>query len=74
MHTVKIGLTEAGRGYVTLDGKDVETVAVAVTSEVDQPTEVTLVIHATVEIEAQVDPRQLRLVKRVPVLDPVSGD
>lgn len=48
-------MNEAGLGQVLLDGQPLETVAVSFSSEAGEPTEVTLVVPAIVDINTEVD-------------------
>lgn len=58
-------LNASGCGQVLLDGQPLETVAVAVTSEAGEPTEVTVVFPAyELDVEVDVDREHLHLARK----------
>ncbi len=66
MAKVTLRLGAGGYGTVLLDGRPIETAAVAITSEAGEPTEVTLVLpHSELDIEVEVDDVHLHQVRKV---------
>jgi len=63
-HKLKVHVQQDGTGTVTLDGNPIETVAVGFNAEVGERTEATLVIPCDVEIDADIDPAELRIVSK----------
>lgn len=64
MHKLKMSFGPAGMGSVTLDGVPIETVSVGFNASMDERTEATLVIPCEVEVDADIDPAELRVVQR----------
>jgi hypothetical protein len=65
-HKLKMSFGQGGMGTVTLDGVPIDTVAVGFNASIDELTEATLVIPCEVEIDADVDSAQLRIVQCQP--------
>lgn len=63
-HKLKVHLKLDGTGTVELDGKTIDTVAIGFNASVDERTEATLVIPCDVEVEADIDSAELRVVQR----------
>lgn len=65
MSKVTLRLGAGGFGDVLIDGKPIQTVAVGITSEAGEPTEVTLVLPpAELDIEVEVDEAHLFITKK----------
>lgn len=67
MAKVTLRLGAGGYGTVLIDGQPIDTVAVAITTEAGEPTEVTLVLPASeLDIEVEVDDVHLHTVRKQP--------
>lgn len=66
MPRVTLRLSEGGFGTVLLDGKPLDTTAVAITSEAGEPTEVTVVLApCEVDVEVDTDLDHMHLVRKI---------
>lgn len=65
-HVVTVFINRDGFGRVVIDGKELRTSRVSFESQAGMPTQVTLTVHADVQLAAEVDAEHLKVEEAVP--------